>query len=190
MAVSSLRRSFREATDLDVIEFQDGRYVVNTAFDLTSDYDEFERLALELRAALASGDDSSAATLARRGVRLYRGPLCPDLPYEQWVIYPRERTRMLYGDMLDTLLRIQRAEQDHEGCMDTALRILDDDPCREDAHRILMRSYLALGRRHQALRQYESCRRILRALLDKAPSAATMAAFASVRDAVEVPLSG
>ena len=48
--------------------------------------------------------------------------------------------------------------------------MLGVDPCREDAHRLLMRCYAAQGRTYQALRQYEFCSRILRATVDADPA--------------------
>src|SRR5258708_18535086 len=39
--------------------------------------------------------------------------------------------------------------------------ILKEDRCDEDAHRQLMRIYAAQGRRSEALRQYQRCKRIL-----------------------------
>jgi DNA-binding SARP family transcriptional activator len=128
------------------------------------------------------GDTEAALDADRSAVRLYRGDLCADLPYEEWTIFPRERLRMLYGDVLDRLSDLQWRSADYEGCIATAGLILEQDPCREDAHRLLMRCYVAQGRPHQALRQFEACRRMLKAQLDAIPSRATMTAYLDVRD--------
>jgi DNA-binding SARP family transcriptional activator len=55
------------------------------------------------------------------------------------------------------------------------------DPCREDAHRLLMRCYADQGRTYQALRQYEFCCRMLRATLDAGPDPETVEVYRSIR---------
>ena len=48
-------------------------------------------------------------------------------------------------------------------------RILDLDPCLEDVHRDLMEVLHFSGKRSQALRQFEACRRALQEEFDVAP---------------------
>jgi DNA-binding SARP family transcriptional activator len=59
--------------------------------------------------------------------------------------------------------------------------MLDVDPCREDAHRLLMRCYAAQGRTYQALRQYEFCTRILQARIDASPAPDTIKLYDAIR---------
>ncbi len=183
VAVSSLRKAMRAVSDHEIVEFHEGAYRLNPSFDVVVDYREFLQLVEAARVAMAQNDHTRAFVAAQKAVQLYRGPLCSDLPYEEWTIFPRERVRMMYGDVLEVLVECQWGARNYEGCIVTAGRMLDEDPCREDAHRLLMRSYSALGRQSQALRQYESCRRILKATLGITPSAATVTAYASVRSA-------
>ena len=60
-------------------------------------------------------------------------------------------------------------------------RLLDGDPCREDAHRLVMRCHVRRGERAQALRHYLLCQQILRAEFDAAPEPATDALFEQAR---------
>ncbi len=60
-------------------------------------------------------------------------------------------------------------------CVGVAQRILEQDPCREDAHRLLMRCYALQGRAQAILHQHELCRRRLRTTLGCEPSAETTA---------------
>lgn len=48
--------------------------------------------------------------------------------------------------------------------------MLDVDPCREDAHRPLMRCYASQGQTYQPIRQYEFCSRVLKTTLDVEPT--------------------
>ena len=56
-----------------------------------------------------------------------------------------------------------------------ALRLLEQDPLREDAHRAAMRAYCRLGQRHAALAQYARCQQTLQAELGAQPMAETRA---------------
>lgn len=181
VAVSALRKAIREVTDVELIEFRDGFYRISPQFDVVTDYEHFERLASQAKAAAAVKDQRQVLSSGQAAIGRYRGRLCADTPYAEWAIFTRERLHMLYGDVLDVLVETQWSTGDYEGCIETAHRMLEDDPCREDVHRLVMRCQSALGRHHQALRQYESCRRILGTTLSVAPSAATAATHRRIR---------
>ena len=70
---------------------------------------------------------------------------------------------------------------DYTGCLSHARRLLANDPCREDAYRLMMRCYVRLGERAQALRQYRLCQTILRTEFDAVPEPATTALFDQIR---------
>jgi len=104
-----------------------------------------------------------------------------DSLYEEWTTLTRETLRVKYLDLLDRLARLL-LEQDREGeCIDVAQRILHQDTCREDAHRLLMRCYARQGRAHQALRQFDLCCRSLREAMGVNPSQATLDLYRSLR---------
>lgn len=63
-----------------------------------------------------------------------------------------------------------------------ARRLLSLDRLEESAHRLVMRLYALSGQRAAALRQYEDCRRILKAELYAEPEEETLSLVASVRD--------
>jgi DNA-binding SARP family transcriptional activator len=58
---------------------------------------------------------------------------------------------------------------------------LSIDPCREDAHRVIMRTHLRRGERAQALRQYRLCEYVLRREFDTAPEPQTIALYERIR---------
>jgi DNA-binding SARP family transcriptional activator len=114
-------------------------------------------------------------------VALYRGDFAADAPFEPWTLLPRESLRIKLVDALDRLSHIGLADDRVEDCIATTHRMLDVDPCREDAHRLLMRCYAAQGRTYQALRQYELCRRVLRATVDADPGRETVLLCQAIR---------
>jgi TolB-like protein/Tfp pilus assembly protein PilF len=122
-------------------------------------------------ARLAAGGGVQAL---REAMTLYRGDLLDGLAifdpaFEEWVALERERLRDLAIATLERLWPQETAEQR----IAVAKRLLSLDPLREAAHRALMQAYAEQGNAAVALRQYETCRGLLRRELDVAPAAET-----------------
>ena len=83
--------------------------------------------------------------------------------------------------MLARLADYHFGHGEYATCLDVAWRLLGHDPCREDAHRLVMQCYTRLGERAHALRQYRLCTEILRTEFDAAPEPATLALFDQIR---------
>jgi DNA-binding SARP family transcriptional activator len=181
VAVSGLRRALQEVTRLQVIEYADGGYRINPELLVEVDVERFERALATARRAERSGDPEAALAAYREAVELYRGEFAADAPFEQWALLPRERLRLSYLDTLDQMSRIQLRSGRLDDTISTGLRMVAADPCREDAHRLLMRCYARQGRTYQALRQYEFCCRMLRATLDVGPAPETEQVYLSIR---------
>ena len=78
-------------------------------------------------------------------------------------------------------------QAEHEAAVRLLRRLLACDPANESAHRALMRSLEALGRRSEALSQYKLCRELLLKQLQVEPDAATQALYDSMRKAGAAP---
>jgi DNA-binding SARP family transcriptional activator len=110
---------------------------------------------------------------------LYHGDLsvAPDLH----AVVERERLRARYLSLLASLATYAYAAGDDAACLAYAQRLLAHDPCREDAHRLVMRCHVRRGERAQALHHYGVCVDILRAAYETTPEPATVALFEQVR---------
>jgi DNA-binding SARP family transcriptional activator len=183
VAVSGLRRAFAGVTQLNVVEYAGGGYRVNPELHVDVDVESFERGLRAGAAAERAGDREAARTAYRQAVALYRGDFAADAPFEEWTLLPRESLRLRLIDALDRLSRIELADGRVDDCIATAHRMLDLDPCREDAHRLLMRLYATQGRPYLALRQYEMCRRVLRTTVDAGPARETTSLYDAIRSA-------
>jgi DNA-binding SARP family transcriptional activator len=181
VAVSGLRRAFRDVTPLNIVEYADTGYRINQEFRVEVDVELFERGLRSAAAAERSGDRRDARTAYREAIALYRGDFAADAPFEQWTLLPRESLRIKLVDALDRLSRLELADRLIDDCIATAHRMLGVDPCREDAHRLLMRCYAVQGRVYQALRQYDFCSRVLRATVDAAPAPDTIRLYRAIR---------
>ena len=181
VAVSGLRRAFVDVTALNVVEYCDQGYRVNPELQIEIDVERFERQLRTAEAADRAGDRDVARTAYQQAITLYRGDFAADAPFEQWTLLPRESLRIKLVDALDRLSRIDLADHRIDDCIATAHHMLDIDPCREDAHRLLMRCYATQGRTYQALRQYEFCSRILQATIDASPAPVTTDLYHQIR---------
>lgn len=181
VAVSGLRRVLAEITPLPVVEFADGDYRINPALRVEVDVERFERAIGAARRAERAGEEAAALAAYRDAVQTYRGDFAADSPYGHWTLLPRETMRLAYLDALDRVSRILLRTGRIDDTIATALRMLDVDPCREDAHRLLMRCYAHQGRAYQAMRQYEFCRRIMAVTLGVDPELRTTRLYREIR---------
>ncbi len=122
----------------------------------------------------------------KQAAALYRGDLLDGFslkeePFEAWARAERERLRHLASVALMKLIAHCDEVGDTERCIETAARLLALDPLRESAHRILMRAYASQGRLASALKQFETCRNILRRELGVEPEAETVAVYRHIR---------
>jgi TolB-like protein/Tfp pilus assembly protein PilF len=170
-ALAKIRRSYGEVLRSrgDALQIDLGACSV--------DVSEFERLA--------ESDDPDEL---RRGLQLYRGDLMEGLIpreplYDEWLPVARTRLRKIACKISD---RLATKLVEH-GRLDEAIEALDHrlimDPACEPAHRDLMELFARVGRRSDALRQYQSCEAALRRELGTEPSPETKAVRARIRDA-------
>lgn len=144
------------------------------AGDVTLDVAAFERVAVPLcdprHGPLLRGE----ADVLAEALGLYGGDLAAGVD-AAWLMDERERLRMLRLRTLTRLLDHAAAAGQTEQAISWGNDILQDDPLREGVHRTLMRCYARAGDRTAALRQYRTCRRLLRDELGVEPMPETVA---------------
>ena len=164
-ALAELRRAFGEPSPLraehDAVSLDPAMIAVDAI--------EFERLAR------AGKLDAATA--------LYDGPLLDDHgvrdgAFEDWLHVERTRLHDLAIDILGALA----ASQSGDTAIETAQRLLQLDPAREESHRTLMRLYIAAGQRAQALRQYQHCCNALQRELQAKPDIETESLYRQIQD--------
>ncbi len=117
---------------------------------------------------------------------LYAGPLLQggaliSEGFETWLSGERTRVERLAWAALERLARTLLAAGRHEAAVPCLQRWLELDPGNELAHRLLMQTWATLGRRSEALAQYERCATVLRREYGTAPQAETAALRAALR---------
>ncbi len=133
----------RNALGQDVVLFEDTNYFFDTSLDYEYDVELFLGLIAEAREA---GDAAVRLKRLEAAVNLYGGDYLPDVD-EDWPRAERERLRTIY---LESALDLAQLHFEH-GALDETLqvcqRLLADDPCLEEVHRLAMRVHASSGNR-------------------------------------------
>lgn len=178
--IYSVHKLLNNANDGPVpVLHSEGYYRLNVEAGVGVDVTWFDALVQAGDQQLRAGASVAATTLYSRAVGLYRGDLCIGIDVHAAV--ERERLRTRYLTLLAQLADYYFRQQDYAACMEYAWRLLLCDPCREDAHRVLMRCFIRRGERTAALRHYHHCVDLLRAEFDVAPESTTTALFDQIR---------
>jgi DNA-binding SARP family transcriptional activator len=134
----------------------------------------FEDTIAKVTRAAPGAADQAAVAAVQRALDLYAGDLLPGC-YDEWVMPERRRLETLFVGALEWLMRDQERRGLLESGIGAGLRLLRQDPLREDVHRYVMRLYASAGQRQLAIRQYDYCRDLLASELDISPMPETEA---------------
>jgi DNA-binding SARP family transcriptional activator len=156
-----------------------GRYRLNAAAGVGVDVACLDALVATGDQHLRAGHAAEATAAYQHALQLYHSDLC--VATDVYAVVERERLRARYLSLLTTLAASAYQAGDDAACLAYAQRVLAHDPCREDAHRLVMRCHVRRGERAQALHQYRLCVDILRAAFETPPEPATVALFDQVR---------
>jgi hypothetical protein len=110
----------------------------------------------------------------RAAIDLYAGELLPEDRYEPWVEERRTELRELYLSLLLELAALYEERKELELGIEALGRVVTQEPTHEVAHVGLMRLYALLGKRREALGQYERLRDTLLRQFGTEPGVATV----------------
>jgi predicted ATPase/DNA-binding SARP family transcriptional activator/DNA-binding CsgD family transcriptional regulator len=107
----------------------------------------------------------------RAALDLYAGELLPGDLYEAWAENPREELRKTYLALLIELAGLYEEREEFGSAIEALTRVIASESAHEEAHVGLMRLYALLGRRLEALGQYEQLKEVLSRKLGAKPAA-------------------
>ena len=172
-AISKLRKSLNsdEAKVLWSNADQVGLDVGLVAIDTV----DFERLSTQ-----ADFESLRAAS------ELFSGALLDDLhsseeEFDEWIMAERTRLNEIACGVFDRLAEHFVKSGDTQAAIETAKRLIALDPLREPSHRQLMRILAQCGQRASAIRQYNSCRELLKSELEVEPEPETQRLLQEIR---------
>jgi DNA-binding SARP family transcriptional activator len=177
VAVSALRCSLNRNSVSEpgggYILCKDHVYQLNPLVVIQSDVDEF----LALYEAGCQSTGNAAAMLYEKACRIYTGPYMAEDLYAEWSSLRREELSKAYVVMCDRLAEFNLQAGYYEEAVKWASATLRVDRCDEEAHQQLIRAYAGLGRRSEALRQFQQCQRVLSEELGVQPMPETLHLF-------------
>jgi DNA-binding SARP family transcriptional activator len=122
-----------------------------------------------------------------QAIELYQGDfmagfsLADSNEFEEWQFFQREEQRRAAGSAFEKLCAWHGSQAEYEQGIAAGRRWLGLDPWHEPAHRALMRLYAQADQQAAALRQYETCRRVLDEKMGVQPEAETTALYEAIR---------
>lgn len=164
VAVSTLRRYLdleAPAQAASCLLFEAGEYRINPSVQLDHVASRFEQLSIHGEGLCGKSDYAGAEQALKQALALYQGDYHVDSEYSAWAVAERDRLLVRYLAALAALGQTYVAQRNYEGAIECYAILLARDNYREDVHRALMRCYWELGRRAEALQQYDRCTAIL-----------------------------
>jgi DNA-binding SARP family transcriptional activator len=136
------------------------------------------------------------AEAMQQALALYRGEFLAGFSvgdgaeYDDWQTVQREWLRREYTGTLRRLAAHNQATNHLDEALDYAHQWLAVDGLNEQAHRMLMRLFLANGQRAEAIRQYQQCVKLLEAELATLPEEETVQLFQEIQGSRAHPVNG
>jgi DNA-binding SARP family transcriptional activator/predicted ATPase/tetratricopeptide (TPR) repeat protein len=159
--------------------------------DLQLDVVQFERLDTFVKGHGHASHNLCTACVAAlvEAVDLYRGDFMAGVTledsasFDEWQFFQTEALRQTATEALEKLTDYyeQMPDGDPTRALAYARRWLVFDPQNENAHRALMRLYAMTDQRAAALRQYDTCIRVLKEGLGTTPGKATIDLYHQLR---------
>jgi DNA-binding SARP family transcriptional activator len=179
IAVSTLRQALNEGLssalgERDAIAFVDDRYLLLPELSLELDADAFADHVAAGQRLEREGCEEGAAVEYEAARACYQGDFLAQDLYADWAAVRRARYEEMYLTLLGRLAGYYLDQGRHAECVACCQQILARDSFREDAYRQLMRCYARMGRRNQALREFQACREVLRWELGVTPMRETV----------------
>lgn len=145
-------------------------YGLNLAAGLELDMVDFESL---IKAGLEEQKTERALTYLEKGLSLYTGDFLPDRRFEDWCLEERERLQVLFLRGSERMAKLCVEMKAYDSAIHWCERMLEKDPCWEEAYRLLMQCHYELNNRNQAIKWYQRCCKTIKAELGIEPMKAT-----------------
>ena len=159
----------RRAVGKNSVVLEQDIYRFNNSLDYEYDVELFLK---ECVLANQSQDRMQKLTHFREAIKHYRGNYLSEID-ETWVLASREYLRQNYLNILMQVSKIYLELSNYDLAQEYCQRLLNEDNLLEDAHRLALRIYAAMGNRAGLVRQYQRCVEVLEREINTAPSMQT-----------------
>jgi len=171
-AIYRLRSALRQ----NVILYTDDIYHYNWSIDYQYDVEDFLQ-------KIGEGDKATDPTTRidayQAALTLYEGAYLPHVE-GSWVLSMRQHLQQIFIDTALSLATLYYEQRHLSEALTVCQRLLKEDSCLEDAHRLAMQIHAAQGNRAAVARQFAACQQALLAEIDVPPSPQTEALYATL----------
>jgi DNA-binding SARP family transcriptional activator len=176
--ISHIRKALnsRQSYKQNFLVFRDGAYQLNAELSYSIDTEEFEAAVTQAEHAKREKDAGLLRESLQRANEIYRGEFLAGI-YEDWAEERRNFYTEQHSRVLNGLAKLAFAEKSWPNALKFANQILQRDPFREDAHRLIMKTYAAQGKRASVVEQFETLQTLLKKELGVAPAPETRRIF-------------
>ncbi len=180
VAISALRK-YLDANGRSYLNFEAGFYRIDADAQLDLDVEAFRQLLGDARRFQQADALEQAIACFEQALSLYTGDFSVDSLDEIWALAERERWLIVYLQALEDLGELLVRTGNDAAALGPFRILLDRDVYREDIHARVMQCYWRIGRRHEAIRQFELCAYKLRTDLGIEPMPALTSLLASIK---------
>ena len=176
--ISHIRKALnsRQTFKQNFIKFRDGAYQLNPELIYSIDTEEFENAIAVAEIAKEADDTESFRINLEKANELYRGEFMTGV-YDDWAEERRPFYAEQHSRILNALAKLAINEKKWSNAIKYANEILQADPYREDAHRLVMQVYAAQGKRAKMKEQFDTLKELLKNELGVAPAPKTQRLF-------------
>lgn len=171
VAISTLRKHL-DQPGITYLEYQSSFYRLTAGTPVYSDVAHFEESVRRAQSLARAGSLERGVECFQRALDLYTDDFSVEDRSEQWAIDERERLLMIYLRSLEHIGDLYLETGEDAAALETFMALLERDTYREDVHARVMWCYWRMGRRREAIHQFDKCAQVLRADLgiDPMPS--------------------
>lgn len=176
--ISHIRKALnsRQSFKQNFLVFRDGAYQLNPELVYSIDTEEFETAITEAEKAKKEKNNERFKENLEKAHALYRGEYMAGV-YDDWAEERRPFYAEQFARVLNALAKIAVGEKKWSNALKLSNEILEIDPYREDAHRLMMRVFAAQGKRSSVVEQYENLQKLLKTELGVTPAPETRKLF-------------
>ncbi len=162
------RQSFKQ----NFLLFRDGAYQLNPELSFSIDTEEFEKCITAADKAKREKNDEQLRENLEAAYELYRGEFMAGV-YDNWAEERRHYFFEQHSRVLNALAKLAFGDRRWASAIKFAGEILKIDPFREDAHRLIMKTYAVQGKRASVVEQFENLQKLLKSELGVEPAPET-----------------
>lgn len=168
-ATSYLRTALGCTPQSDYVQRSPAGLQLNGQLPLWHDLSELEKGLLRSQQQRQCGQQEAGLDTLAKVATLYRGPYLEGCYYE-WAELRRSQLEQRMVEALLSLAAGRMDQQRYSEALECASRVLEIDPCCQEAYRLAMKSYLESGRAEEVVRLFQQARQMLARELELEPS--------------------